>query len=282
MMLDTVAATQARVRGKEGMLRGVISKVSQELRAPLAAIIGAGTTLREDDGSLNVAQQRDMLEVICDEAEWMDRLIADLLELAQLEMGICRLRREWIPVEELVGSVMDCLRTRLQGRKITIQTDAKVPMLYVDPVFFTQVLVTLLDHATRHTPPGTAIAWTVAGKTAQTALCLADSGAGLSSGPEERLFETFIRGEAAGVPGAGLGLAICRGVVQMHGGTLQAMLHVTGGAEFLILLPQPLLPPDPPQDDPECPVAMASALPGHEVAPGTDYPDEILIRLAHI
>ncbi|MBF0462362.1 MAG: DUF4118 domain-containing protein [Magnetococcales bacterium] len=234
----------AAVRAKAEELRGVMRMVSHDLRTPLGAITGAGTTLRDDEGTLNAAQQQEMLETICTEAVRMDRLITNLLDMARLESAGCQLCREWIPFEELVGSAMAGLEERLQGRPITVQVDTRVPMLYVDPVFFTQVLINLLDNASKYTPVGTALSWTVTSQADRVAIRIQDRGPGIPPGQEERIFEKFVRGTSVGVPGSGLGLAICRGVIEMHGGTIQAVPNTAGGGEFLILLPHPPLPPE--------------------------------------
>ncbi len=241
----------AAIRAKAEELRGVLSMVSHDLRTPLAAITGAGTTLRDDDGTLNPLQQQEMLETICTEAVQMDRLITNLLDMARLESRGYQLSREWIPFEELAGSAMARLEDRLQGRKITVHVDARVPMLHVDPIFFTQILINLLDNAIKYTPEGTAISWTVDRVGDCVAIRLNDQGPGIPSGQEERIFEKFVRGESTGVPGSGLGLAICRGVVEMHGGTIQAMTSTAGGGEFVIHLPSLPLPPEsfPPERD---------------------------------
>ncbi|MEO5350491.1 MAG: DUF4118 domain-containing protein [Magnetococcus sp. YQC-3] len=239
------AAKSAAIRAKEEELRGtLLSMASHDLRTPLAAIIGAGTTLLDEEENLNPPQQKEMLETICVEASRMDRLITNLLDMVRVESGGCHLRREWIPFDELLGSAMERLEERLQGRQITVQAEEQITMVYVDPVFFVQVLVNLLDNALKYTPAGSPIVWTLMATEGQVAIRLSDRGMGIPPGEAEHIFEKFVRGETAGVAGSGLGLAICRGVVQTHDGTIQAMRNEWGGADFLILLPQPPLPTD--------------------------------------
>ncbi|MBF0272269.1 MAG: DUF4118 domain-containing protein [Magnetococcales bacterium] len=232
-----------RVQAEE-MRATLLSMASHDLRTPLAAITGAGTTLRDDDSHLEAAQQTELLETICTEAERMERLIANLLDMVRLESGSCTLRLEWIPFEELIGSTLVRLEKRSRGRRITLDVEEGVSMLYVDAVLFEQVLINLLDNALKHAPSNLDITWKVHKDGDRVILRIGDRGPGIPPGQEERIFEKFIRGESSGIPGSGLGLAICRGVIQAHQGTIRALNRARGGAEFRIELPQPPLPPD--------------------------------------
>lgn len=238
-------ARAAAIRAKSEELRGtLLSMASHDLRTPLAAITGAGTALRDDSATLDNDQSRELLETICVEAERMERLITNLLDMVRLESGGCHLRREWIPFEEMAGSALARLEHRCQGREVTVQVDETAPLLHVDPVFFEQVLVNLLDNTLKYTPAGSPLTWTVTKEGTHVVLSLHDRGPGIPPELAERIFEKFTRGETAGVPGSGLGLAICRGVVQAHGGSIQALTAPEGGGLFRIRLPQPPLPPE--------------------------------------
>ncbi|MBF0126166.1 MAG: sensor histidine kinase KdpD [Magnetococcales bacterium] len=236
-------ANQAVIRAKSEELRGtLLSMASHDLRTPLAAITGAGTTLRDDDGVLDHTQQHELLETICTEALRMDRLITNLLDMVRLESGGCQLRLEWVPYEELMETALVRMEERIRLREVMIHADERVSMLYVDPIFFLQVLVNLLDNAIKYTPTDAAISLLLENLGEGVVIRVQDSGPGIAPGFEERIFEKFVRGEATGVPGSGLGLAICRGVIHAHGGTILAMTRDSGGAEFRIHLPQPPLP----------------------------------------
>ncbi|MBF0146243.1 MAG: DUF4118 domain-containing protein [Magnetococcales bacterium] len=238
-------ARAAAIRVKSEELRGaLLGMVSHDLRTPLAAITGAGTALRDEGAALGREQRCELLETICVEAERMERLITNLLNMVRLESGGCHLRREWIPFEEMAGSALACLESRCQGREVMVRVDEEVPLLHVDPVIFEQVLVNLLDNALKYTPAGTPLVWTVTKKDEHVTLSLHDRGPGIPPDQAETIFEKFTRGETAGAPGSGLGLAICRGVVQAHGGSIQALTAPEGGGVFRILLPQPSIPPE--------------------------------------
>lgn len=238
-------ARAAAIRAKSEELRSsLLSMASHDLRTPLAAITGAGTALRDEGTALDVDQRRELLDTLCIEAERMERLITNLLDLLRLESGGCHLHPEWIPFEELAGSAMNRLEGRCQGRRITVEVDQNLPLLHVDPVFFEQVLVNLLDNACKYTPPGSPLQWRMQWDGDLVTLSLRDHGAGIPVGMEERIFEKFTRSGPRGIPGSGLGLAICRGVVRAHGGSIQAVTDPDGGAVFHVRLPQPPVPPD--------------------------------------
>ncbi|MEO5344755.1 MAG: DUF4118 domain-containing protein [Magnetococcus sp. YQC-9] len=238
-------ARSAAVRVQaEAMRASLLSMASHDLRTPLAAITGAGTALRDDDARLDPLQQAELVETICTEAERMERLITNLLDMVRLESGATRLRQEWIPFEELAGSALMRLEKQSRGGRVLLDVDDKVPMVYVDPVLFEQVLVNLLDNAFKHARMAELISWRVRADRNRVIIRMADRGPGIPIGQEERIFEKFVRGEGNGVPGSGLGLAICRGVVEAHQGTIRALNRAGGGAEFRIELPQPPIPLD--------------------------------------
>ncbi|MEO5333007.1 MAG: DUF4118 domain-containing protein [Magnetococcus sp. YQC-5] len=244
-------ANQALICAKSEELRGtLLSMASHDLRTPLAVITGAGTTLRDDNGVLDHTQQHELLETLCTEALRMDRLITNLLDMVRLESGGCQLRLEWVHYEELIETALVRVEERIRLREVMIHADERVSMLYVDPVFFLQVLVNLLDNAIKYTPTDTAISLLLESWEEGVVIRIQDSGPGIASGFEERIFEKFVRGDVIGVPGSGLGLAICRGVIHAHGGAILAMTRDSGGAEFRIHLPQPPLPMDIIQEEP--------------------------------
>jgi len=230
------------------MRNTLLSAVSHDLRTPLAAITGAATALRDDWASVSAGERADLLDTVCQEAERLERLVANLLDMTRLEAGGLRLKREWVPLEELVGAALTRLDAKLGARKIVTSLPADLPLVSVDPVLLQQVLLNLLENAAKYTPPGSPIDIWAEATEATVVLCVGDRGLGIGAGDEERVFEKFFRGSHAGVSGVGLGLAICRGIVEAHGGTIRAENRAGGGAMFRIALPivgrAPALPPD--------------------------------------
>jgi two-component system sensor histidine kinase KdpD len=230
------AALRART---EEMRSSLLSAVSHDLRTPLGAITGAGTALRDEGAGLSEAERAGLLDTICDEAERLERLVRNLLDMTRLVSGGLQVRREWVPLEELVGAALTRLDARLGGREISTTLPADAPLLSVDPVLLQQVFVNLLENATRHTPPGSPIEIRAELLPDAVAVEISDHGPGIPADSEERVFEKFFRGPKAGPGGVGLGLPICRGIIEAHGGTIRA-LATKGegtGARFRIELP---------------------------------------------
>jgi two-component system, OmpR family, sensor histidine kinase KdpD len=237
------AARQAALRAKAEELRsGLLSAVSHDLRTPLAAITGAATALR-DDAALDPAQRRDLVEAVCEEAERLERLVSNLLDMTRLESGAVEPRREWVPLIEVVGGALTRLERRLAGRRVATEIPDDLPLASIDPVLVEQLFVNVLENAVKYTPPGSDLAVRAWREGGALAVEVADRGPGLPPGAEERVFERFFRGAHAGVRGVGLGLPIARAIAQAHGGTLVATNRPGGGAAFRLTLPPPAEPP---------------------------------------
>jgi len=227
----------------EEMRSSLLSAVSHDLRTPLAVITGAATTLRDQGDKLDVAERAELLETVCEEAERLERLVRNLLDMTRLEAKGMKVKREWIPVEEIVGSALTRLERWLEGRAIVTRLPPDLPLLSVDPVLLEQVFVNLFENAAKHTPPGSAIDVTARRVDGAVEIVVADRGPGFPAGDELRIFEKFHRGRGTSAPGAGLGLAIVRGVIEAHGGTVTASNRTGGGAEMRVLLPIVGTPP---------------------------------------
>jgi len=226
----------------EEIRSSLLSSVSHDLRTPLAAITGAATALRMDRGRLDPAQRSELLETVCDEAGRMDRLIGDLLDMVRLETGRPSVRREWVPLEEIVGSALQRLEPRLEGRALSVDLPADLPLVFVDPVLFEHLLHNLVENALKHTA-GPVEVGAIAAE-GHVVIEVADRGPGIPPGAEQKVFERFYRGPAARGPGMGLGLSICRSIVQIHDGSIAAANRAGGGAVFRIRLPMLEGPPE--------------------------------------
>jgi two-component system sensor histidine kinase KdpD len=225
----------------EFMRNTLLSSVSHDLRTPLAAITGAASSLVDAGATLPEETRRELAEMIGGESERMERLINNLLDMTRLESGGMQLRREWQPVSEVIGSALHHLDKRLAGREVKVNVPADLPLVKIDAVSMEQVLVNLLDNALQYTPPSSAIE--VRATTAPDAVRveILDRGPGLPTGSESRVFGKFFRAQPTGVDGGhrgiGLGLAICRGIVEAHGGKIGAENRGDGGARFWFTIP---------------------------------------------
>jgi two-component system sensor histidine kinase KdpD len=156
----------------------------------------------------------------------------------RFQSGKVPLRRQWETLDDLVGLALGRVEPRLGTRRVSVELAADLPPVYVDAVLFTQVLANLLENAVKHTPDGTQVRIIGQAGDGMTIVAVEDDGPGLPPGDPDRLFAKFQRGRTEGdVPGAGLGLAICRAVVEAHGGRISAANRETGGARFVISLP---------------------------------------------
>ncbi len=241
-------AQQAQVEVEAEQLRSsLLSSVSHDLRTPLAAMAGSATSLLNSDSEVTEACRRELLQSIIDESLRLSRLVDNLLDMTRLESGGIQIRLEWQVLEEIVGSALRHVREQLAQHSVTTQLPLNLPLVQMDGVLFEQVFVNLLENAARYTPAGSRIEITAREIPSGMEIRVADNGPGLSLGMESRLFEKFVRGDSVspdGRRGVGLGLAICRGIVQAHGGSIAARNRASGGAEFVITLPCRLHPPD--------------------------------------
>lgn len=229
-------ARDAAVRAESEAMRGtLLSSVSHDLRTPLAAITGAATTLRDQE--VDATTRRELLETICDESDRMERLISNLLDMTRLASGAVVLRREWVPVEELVGAALARTEALLAGHRVRTEIPGGAALVSVDPLLLEQLLVNLLENAARHTPPGTEVLVRAHGGPGGLDVEVADRGPGIPAGEEDQVFERFHRGGRATGQGAGLGLAIARAIAEVHGGTLRLAPRDGGGASFRLLVP---------------------------------------------
>jgi two-component system, OmpR family, sensor histidine kinase KdpD len=162
--------------------------------------------------------------------------------MTRVESKDLAVKKEWVPLEELVGGALERVRPRLDAHRVQNQlpADLQVP---VDAILVEQVLLNLLENAARHTPIGTPIELSARREGGCVEVEIADRGPGLPAGEEARLFDKFFRGPSARPGGSGLGLAICRAIVAAHGGFIRAENRPGGGSVFTFALPLPGEPP---------------------------------------
>lgn len=245
------AAREAALRAQTEEVRSsLLSAVSHDLRTPLATITGAASTLRDDGPKLGERERAELLDAVCEEAERMDRLVRNLLDMTRLEGGSAVVvHAEWVPLEEIVGSALTRLERKLEGRVITTTLPPKLPLLRVDPVLFEQVFVNLFENAAKHTPAGSPIDVSARSDAGFVEISIADRGPGFLPGDELKVFEKFHRSPGASAPGAGLGLAIVQGVLRVHGGSARARNRDGGGGEVLLRVPEVHGAPSAPREE---------------------------------
>jgi len=244
------AVRQAHVdRETERMRSSLLSAISHDLRTPLAAIQGAASSLLLPADPLPESTRRDMLSMIHDESERLALLLSNLLDLTRLESGALRARKEWQPLDEVIGAVLRRLETSSQPMEVRVHLQEELSLVPLDAVLVEQLFTNLLLNAGRHAPKGPVElrAWTEH-ETLQ--LDVSDQGPGIPEAFRERVFDKFFRiPGTAGDGGVGLGLAICDAIVRTHGGKIWVEDSPAGGASFRISLPMDGEPPTLPQEN---------------------------------
>jgi two-component system sensor histidine kinase KdpD len=232
-------ARRASLRMETEQLRNaLLSSVSHDLRTPLGVVTGATSALLEENGSMSEATRHELLRTAHEEALRLNRLVRNLLDMTRLEAGALKVHTDLQSLEEIIGSALDRLDDRLRGRPVHTDVPGDLPLVPFDAILIEQVLINLLENATKYTPAGTAIDISARAREKEVEVIVADHGPGVPAQAAERVFDKFYRireGEGGGV---GLGLTICRGIVSAHGGRIWVEGRPGGGAAFRFTLPR--------------------------------------------
>jgi two-component system sensor histidine kinase KdpD len=213
--------------------------VSHDFRSPLASIKASVTGLLQEGVVWDAATQRELLSGVNQETDRLNRMVGNILALSRLDADAWRPQRELTPLAELVGATLDSF-SAADNRRIQVRLDTGLPEVCLDPVQIVQVLHNLIDNALKYSPTPAIVELHARRSAAMLIMEVLDRGPGLPRGEESRVFERFYRApglQESAVPGVGIGLAVCRGLVEAHGGQLTAMPRVGGGAVFRIILP---------------------------------------------
>ncbi len=232
-------AEEAHVAAERAALRNtLLAAISHDLRAPLAAIAGAGNLVAQSQYVLDPHRRTTLGRLIEEKARDMTALLSNVLELIRLESGTGVLKADWHGIEELVGTALTRTEHRLAGWQVTTHFPANLPLIYVDASLVVQLVVNLLENAVKYTPPDTTIALSAVCDERVLTLVVEDNGPGFGDRDPELMFSKFQRGrEESEIAGLGLGLAICRVISELHGGTIRASNGRTAGARFEVQFP---------------------------------------------
>ncbi|MBR8323047.1 MULTISPECIES: sensor histidine kinase [Burkholderia cepacia complex] len=272
----------------ERLRNSLLSAISHDLRTPLTTIVGFSSMLAngraaaqagDAAAAARLAQREgELVDAIHDEALRMTGIVTNLLDMARLQAGSLQLKRQWSLLEETVGAALAACRRVLARHPARVALPADLPLLQMDAVLMERLFTNLFENAAKYTPPDTSLDIGAERVTEDgqpfVRVHVDDHGPGLPAGMETRIFDKFTRGEKeSATPGIGLGLAICRAIVEAHGGKIGALNrtapdgHVTG-ARFWFTLPVDTPPAAPavPDDESDLPGASPSSesLPDHE------------------
>ena len=238
-MMLSEESHRAWARTEREVLRNtLLSAVSHDLRTPLAAITGSATSILQAGPSMSAATRDELLATISHESQRMEGLIGKLLEMTRLESGNPVIQKDLVDVREVIISAVARWRNNDLHRAFQVLIPESLPSVHGDPVLIEQVLSNLIENALEHAPDQTPIEINAISRPDSVLIRVMDRGPGLPVHDTQRIFEKFFRGSSSPHgPGLGLGLAICRAILQLHHGTITARNRDGGGAEFQVTIP---------------------------------------------
>ena len=221
----------------ERLRNSLLAALSHDLRTPLTVLVGLAESLGLTKPELS-AVQRETAEAITEEAHRMSALVSNLLDMARIESGGVKLNLEWQPLEEVIGTALDATRGILKQHRVEVRLPPDLPLVRFDALLIERVLVNLLENAAKYTPAGSTVTIAAEVLADDLSVSVSDNGPGLPIGREDAVFEKFTRGHReSATPGVGLGLAICRAIIESHGGKILGLNRPGGGASFNFTLP---------------------------------------------
>jgi two-component system sensor histidine kinase KdpD len=221
----------------EQMRNALLSSVSHDLRTPLTVIAGSASSLLEGEKNLDAGTKHELTQGIYEEAKRLDRLVHNLLEMSRLQSGEVKINMEWYVLEEVIGCALAQLDSQLQDHPVSISLPTDLPLVQIDALLLERVVINLLENAMKYTPAGTPVEISGRINDNELLVTVADKGQGLPVGQEERIFEKFYQVTPGSARGAGLGLTICRSIIEAHGGRIWAANRPGSGAIFSFTIP---------------------------------------------
>ncbi len=235
-LVEQTRQTQV-LQATEKLQTALLNSISHDLRTPLVSITGALSSL-QDDAVRDETTRRSLIETARGEADRLNRLVGNLLDMTRLEAGALQIKQEPCDIQDVIGSVLERLNDRVADRQVTFNSVPDLPLIPMDFVLIVQVLANLLDNAIKYSSPDTPIEINAAYAGAFAEISVADRGVGIPHDDLTRVFDKFYRVQNPdNVGGTGLGLSICKGIVEAHGGFIAAENRTGGGTIVTIGLP---------------------------------------------
>jgi two-component system sensor histidine kinase KdpD len=231
-------AQSATVQMESERLRNsLLAALSHDLRTPLAALVGTAEMLAISQPRLS-DQQLELATSLGEKSQRMADMVTNLLDMARIQSGEVRLRLDWQSMEEIIGGAVKHAQGALGQRPLSVGIDPGMTLVECDAVLIERVLANLLENAGKYTPAQTPVEVLVRADDGDLLVSVRDRGPGVAKGQEELIFEKFTRGHAeSATPGVGLGLAICRAIVEAHRGRIWVEPTAPQGATFTFSLP---------------------------------------------
>jgi len=226
------------LKESEKLHTAILNSVSHDLHTPLTSILGSVTGLLKDKELYSPNDERELLLTIEHEANRMNRLVNNLLDMTRLESGTLELKKQWCDIEDIIGIARADVESKRGARAVRVTIPDFFPLVYCDYVLIGQVLTNLLDNAVKYSPDNTPINISAETDEARVFITLYNESLHLDAFDVERIFDKFYRGESSkSVVGSGLGLAICKGFVEAHGGRIRAKKLHRRGLRIIVILP---------------------------------------------
>ena len=226
------------LQATEKLQNALLNSISHDLRTPLVSITGALTSLESQSDNLTENARRSLVETAREEAERLNRLVGNLLDMTRLESGALNVKRELADMQDLLGASIGQMESRLTERKLQVDVPENIPLVAIDFVLIVHVLNNLLDNALKYSPENSPLTISARHLQDEVQICVQDEGIGIPPDELERVFDKFYRVQRSSqVAGTGLGLAICRGIVEAHGGRIWAENNSGGGTAICFSLP---------------------------------------------
>lgn len=240
-LTQTMQAAQSEAQ-RQQLQSTYLAAISHDLRTPLAAVVGAASSLQTQRDKLSLEEQDRLLTSIVSEASYLCAVTENTLQLVHLTNAAQDIQRDWESMEEIVGAVLARVRQRDPSRRIKLKVPEGLPLIKADPVLLAQLIGNLLDNALKYSTETIDLTVQVSDQTLQVAV--KDRGKEIPQDKYNSIFEPYSRNDLSGQRGAGLGLALCRAIAAAHGGSLTLHRRSGGGNSFTFSMPLDAIPPE--------------------------------------
>jgi two-component system sensor histidine kinase KdpD len=227
-----VAAETERIRS------ALLASISHDLRTPLAVMAGASSSLAETGERMTAPERHALAQSVFEQAREMAERVNKILQMTRLETGVMKIERDWASLTEIAGSALSRLSERLAAHRVVVELPDELPLVRVDAALIEQAFGNLLENCAKHTPAGTVVRVRAQPRPDDILVTVEDYSGGVPYADVERVFQKFSGGSVTGTTGGmGLGLAICRAIIRLHGGSAWAEPVPGGGTAFRFTLP---------------------------------------------
>jgi two-component system sensor histidine kinase KdpD len=233
-MMRSMLAAQREAQ-RQQLQSTFLAAISHDLRTPLAAVVGAASSLQLQGEKLSPQERDRLLASIVNEASYLSTITENTLQLVRLTNASQALHRDWESMEEIVGAVLARVRKGDPARRVSSKIPEHLPLIKADPVLLAQLMVNLLDNALKYSAGPVDL--TVGTDGGDMRVSVKDRGPGIPTEDFQTIFEPYARNDLSGQRGAGLGLALCRAIAQAHGGSLTLRRRSGGGNSFTLAMP---------------------------------------------